>query len=146
MDVSNSTSVYILFSVHNHLLLASGKYISDIVPMPEAKRIIPHSPSYLYGVCNSYNRTITMINLASFLGLENSDIPDINSKIMLIISENSRKIGLIADRVRSVEPSDNILHSGRTPFTGSLVSSVCVLKNTEEIALELNISEILSKI
>ena len=47
MESENSGSIYIISSVHNIMLLISGAYVSDIVPIPEIKRTVPHSPEYV---------------------------------------------------------------------------------------------------
>lgn len=146
MGINNSDSVYVIFSVDDIMLLISGQYVSDIVPMPEIKMEIPHSPAYISGICNSYNRNITMINLSILLGLHNSGISDKDSEMMIIISRDSRKIGLLADKVLSIDSSDNILRHGKNPFASQFISDLCVLKNTDEIAMELDIPEVLSKV
>ena len=146
MGISNSDSVYVIFSVDDIMLLISGKYVSDIVPMPEIKMEVPHSPAYISGICNSYNRNITMINLSILLGHNNSGISDKDSEMMIIISKDSRKIGILADKVLSIDSSDNILRHGKNPFTSQFISNLCVLKHMDEIAMELDIPEVLSKV
>ena len=145
MESENSGSIYIISSVHNIMLLISGAYVSDIVPIPEIKRTVPHSPAYISGICNSYSRNIAMIDLAILLELNNTGISDRNS-MMIIISKDSRKIGLLVDRVLSIEPFDNILQNGKSPFVNNFISNICTLKNTNEIAMELDITGILSEI
>lgn len=146
MGINNSDSINVIFSVDDAMLLISGKYVSDIVPLPEIKMEVPHSPAYISGICNSYNRNITMINLSILLGLHNSGISDKESEMMIIISRDSRKIGLLADKVLSIDSSDNILRHGKNPFASQFISNLCVLKSTDEIAMELDIPEVLSKL
>lgn len=140
---SNKYSVCVLFRVHNSFFLISDQNVSDIVPLPEMKRCIPNSPDYIAGVCNSYNRNITMIDLKILLSLTNIKTEN-SCPYIVVISDKSRKIGLLADDVMSVEPSAGLLLTDKNPFVSHFISNIYILKRTNEFAMELNIPKILS--
>lgn len=143
MVSSNPYSVCMLFRVHNSIFLISDQYVSDIVPLPEMKRTIPNTPAYIAGICNSYNRCITMIDLKVLLELTSSKAEEI-SPYVVVISDKSRNIGLLADKILSVEPSNEFLQTDKNLFVSDFISNIYVMKKTDEFALELDIPKILS--
>ena len=62
----------------------------------------------------------------------------------MVISDKSRKIGLLADKIISVEPSYEFLQTDKNLFVSNFISNIYVMKKTNEFALELDIPKILS--
>ncbi len=143
MVLGNPYSVCILFRVHHCIFLISDQNVSDIIPLPEIKRTIPNTPAYIAGICNSYNRCITMVDLKILLNLTSTKAED-TSPYVVVISDKSRKIGLLADKIISVEPSYEFLQTDKNLFVSNFISNIYVMKKTNEFALELDIPKILS--
>ena len=143
MIFNNPYSVCIPFCVHNSIFLISDQNVSDIIPLPEMKRSIPNTPAYIAGICSSYNRNITMIDLKILLGLTSPESEDI-SPFVVVISDKNRKIGFLADKIISAEPSDEFLQTGKNPFVSDFIADIYVFKKKNEFALELDIPKILS--
>ncbi len=143
MVLGNPYSVCILFRVHNSIFLIPDHNVSDIIPLPEMKRTIPNTPAYIAGICNSYNRCITMIDLKVLLELTSSKTEE-TRPCVVVISDKTRKIGLLADKIISVEPSYKFLQTNKNLFVSDFISNIYVMKKTDEFALELDIPKILS--
>lgn len=143
MVLGNPYSVCILFRVHNSIFLIPDHNVSDIISLPEMKRTIPNTPAYIAGICNSYNRCITMIDLKVLLELTSSKTEE-TRPCVVVISDKTRKIGLLADKIISVEPSYKFLQTNKNLFVSDFISNIYVMKKTDEFALELDIPKILS--
>lgn len=111
--------------------------MQDIIPVPLA-------PPYVTGLINLRGAIVAVVDLRQRLGLK--DIQNGRDMVILIVEHNGEDVGLIVDRVQSVESSDLKPHPvpEAVTKTGSGRFFQSVLGAKEDKVVILNLDKILA--
>ncbi len=91
----------ITFKLNENIYAVDVRHVREVVSLKKIVKL-PRTPPYVEGIMNLRGRIVTLVSLASYLGI-NGDVTDLNKgKVLIFTLDNNRDLGFIVDLVLGV--------------------------------------------
>lgn len=142
-DVGSNTGQLVAFTLGNEVFGVDMSKVREIVRMPEITPV-PHSPSYVAGVCNLRGNILPVIDTRTRFSMKTDN--NIRDSRLLVVEIDENLTGLVVDNVREVmqlhenmiEPPPAVCGQVDRNFLEGVVKSVI----DQKIVLVLNLNEV----
>jgi len=103
MEKHNSETQLITFKLGENVYAVDVRHVREVVSLRKIVKL-PRAPPYIEGIMNLRGRIVTLVNLASYLGVDGySDPSETNKgKVLIFTLDNNRDLGFIVDHVLGV--------------------------------------------
>ena len=130
----------VLFRLDNNEIFSiPAKYIDSVELLTERVVPIPHSPNYIVGMHRFHNQNINIVELIRLLGLGTAPNHDVSCSNLLIVINSA--IGLLVKEV--IGAKSPLVRQDAGALPNQLIRSVCSFSGVDDIALELDIPQLL---
>ena len=129
--------LYMLFMINNQKYALSSKYITEIIEiLPITK--VPFLPDYMKGIINLRSTIIPVMDARMRFGMNPIEYSE--RTCIIIIENNTNKIGLIVDAVNEVLtiPSEKIMEStsDKDDIKNNFVNGISQINNEIQLILD----------
>ncbi|OYT56974.1 MAG: hypothetical protein B6U76_02370 [Desulfurococcales archaeon ex4484_217_2] len=103
MEKHNSEIQLITFKLGENVYAVDVRHVREVVSLRKIVKL-PRAPPYIEGIMNLRGRIVTLVNLASYLGVDGYGDPSETNKgkVLIFTLDNNRDLGFIVDHVLGV--------------------------------------------
>jgi len=103
MEKHNSEIQLITFKLGENVYAVDVRHVREVVSLRKIVKL-PRAPPYIEGIMNLRGRIVTLVNLASYLGVDGYNDPGKTGKgkVLIFTLDNNRDLGFIVDHVLGV--------------------------------------------
>lgn len=148
MHLTKKEHPFVLFYINKTYFIISCKYVLDIERIEDNAELF-YRDSSVCGLCNSYGRIITTVNLGGLLQLKPDAVT--GKKGMeyagcreFILLQCSPLKALLVEHVVALVSFEEFIVKPRIPFVNQVVKGIYVTKESGDIVFELDIPYLLS--
>ncbi len=144
MKDSNNELQLITFKLGENVYAVNVKHVNEVISLKKLVRV-PRMPAHIEGIMNLRGKIVTLINLASFLGVAYDAASNNKRKVLIFSLSNHKDVGFIVDNVLGVLRIKSSDIEKLMPASDSVIEGV-IKTNDGQIYIVLNFPQLIHEL